>query len=533
MGINERDAFDSLNEEINLYKDSIEILEGILELYKSFFDLKDRNGENKHFLIDYGINIVEKYEYQWIELFDDILIYRKNEVKFEVEDIKAEDFDYIIYGMEKFFNREYRLFLNSWNLEVASFIEKNNRAKNIKVFIDEQNKETIQNFNLKSIKEIIELVRNEAKFEINQVIKRFNKSIGVEKDDLRYFINNKSTIENNVFYDELNLMRETVLRKVDELQSKVKIIIEEKLVKKSLEDINKLTEEKIFAMIKRYKEELNRRYTSILETKEKKITGRYTGKLITSESLHRRCGVILEVELNYLEFVKAVGVECFRILEKEAEAVVNNVFNWEFYSGIYDVKFLSDLENLFEIYKIKGDFILGSMVKGLLKEFIERYQGIINLMIKTRKSRVERLYVFKPITQMGNIFIYDPAIMVHLERYLIDIYDSYDLKQNKNKEMDKIKRAYIGLNDEIERAIEKFNYALKNITAAEGWSNSIQEEKVMLHKAVTLLKEELIKSLNSRFITVFNSFSAMVLRNIQSIENQIKANENNINYSDY
>lgn len=533
MTINVKDTFDSLNNDINLYKDGLELIEGVLELYKTFFDLRDKDGRDKYFIIDCGVNIIEKYKKQWIDLFDNILIFRNSKCDFDIKDIKVDEFHYIIHGMEKFFLKEYGLFLSSWDLEVATFIEKNNSAKNSKFYMIEQSKEQIKNFNLNTIKEIIESVRKEASGELNNIIKAFNRSISIEKDDLRYFIINETSIDLNIFYDELNFMREAVLRKFDDLQEKIKLLIEEKLVKKTLGDINKVTEEKFAVIIRKYKNELNKCYILTIDLMENPMVCCNKNKLITNESLYRRCGAVLEVEINYLQFVRAIGVECLRILEKEAEAVFNNVFNCEFYSGIPDVKFSVDLKNLIEAYKTKSDFILKNLVMGLLKEFINTYHEEILLMLKNRKARIEKLYVFKPITYMGQFHIYEPSVVVHLQRYLSDIYDYYDLKGSKNQELYEIKRTYIGLNEEVKKAVDSFNSSLESIQIEEYKEDSFQSEKVMIHRYTTALKAELWMALNSRYITVFNSFNTMVRRTIEHLQGEMKAFENNIDYSDY
>lgn len=533
MGINKKHVFDSLNNDINLYKDALEIVEGILELYKDYFDLKDRELNNKHLIIDYGVNIIEKYKKQWIELFDNILVFKNNKLELMIKEIKVEDFDYIVYGMEKFFLEGYGLFLSSWDLEVATFGERNSNIKNVSAYMIEQSKEAIQNFNVEYIKEVIEVVISEVHLDLNKVIKVFNRSILIEKDDLKYFIINEASIALNVFYDEVNLVREAILRKFDDLQRKIKVIIEEKLTKKTLEQINKVTEEKIGLIIGRYKEELNKYYILTIDLRGKTIGCSYNNKLITKESLYRRCGSVLEVELKYLQFVRAVGVECFRIIEQEAEAVFNNVFDCEFYSGIHDVKFSRDLKNLIEAYRIKGDFILGNMVMGLLKDFINRYHEIILLMLKNRNDRIEKLYVFKPINYMGNFNIYEPSVVVQLQRLLNDIYASYDLKTNKSQELKEIKRVCIGLNEEIENTVERFNSSLEGFEIKDHMKSFFKDEKIIIHRSITALKSNLWSVLNSRFITLFNCFNGMVGRSIEQLEKEIKFFKNNASYSDY
>lgn len=540
MGINKKHVFDSLNNDINLYKDTLEIVEGILKLYRGYFDLKDRELNNKHLIIDYGVNIIEKYKKRWIELFDNILVFKSNKSELMIKEIKVEDFDYIIHGMEKFFLEGYGLFLSSWDLEVVTFGERNSNIKNVSTYMIEQSKEAIQNFNVKYIKEVIEVVISEVHLDLNKVIKAFNRSILTEKDDLKYFIINEASIALNVFYDEVNLVREAILRKFDDLQGKIKVIIEEKLIKKTLEQINKVTEEKIGLIIGRYKEKLNKYYILTIglrgkpiDLREKTIGCSYNNKLITKESLYRRCGAVLQVELKYLQFVRAIGVECFRIIEQEAEAVFNNVFDCEFYSGIHDVKFSSDLKNLIEAYRIKGDFILGNMVMGLLKDFIHRYHEIIPLMLKNRNDRIEKLYVFKPITYMGNFNIYEPSVVVQLQRLLNDIYASYDLKTNKSQELKEIKRVCIGLNEEIENIVEKFNSSLEGFEITDHMKSFFKDEKIIIHRSITALKSNLWSVLNSRFITVFNCFNGMVGRSIEELEKEIKLFENNASYSDY
>ncbi|MEG2936764.1 MAG: hypothetical protein RR844_09805, partial [Clostridium sp.] len=161
MDTNKKDTFGSLSNDINLYKDGLEIVEGMLELYKNFFDLTDKEGRKHHLIIDYGVNVTEKYKEQWIEVFDNILIFRDNKLKLEIKGLKVEDYNYIIYGMEKFFLKEYEVFLSSWDLEAATFVERNSCIKNIGGYMIEQSKEAILNFNLKCIKEIIEAVRAE------------------------------------------------------------------------------------------------------------------------------------------------------------------------------------------------------------------------------------------------------------------------------------------------------------------------------------------------------------------------------------
>lgn len=533
MDIKKEDTFDSLNNDINLYKDALEIMEGILELYKSCFDLKDRELNNKHFIIDYGVNIIEKYKEQWIELFDNILVFKNNKSELMINDIKVEDFDYIIHGMGNLFLTEYGLFLSSWDLEVATFKERNRNAKKINSYMIEQSKEEILNFNIKYIKEIIVAVRHEVRLELNNDIKEFNKSASIEKEDLKYFIINEGSMKLSIFSDEFNLMRESVSRKVDDLHGKIKVIIEEKLVKKTLELINKVTEEKVGLIIRRYKEELNRYYISTIDLRGKTIDCSYNNKLITDEGLYRRCGAVAEVELTYLQFIRRVGVECLRILEQEAEALFNNVFNCEFYSGLHDIKFVGDFKNLIEAYKIKGDFILDNMVKKLLKEFINRYHEIIFLMLQNRKDRIEKLYVFKPITYMGNFQIYEPSVVVQFQRLLKDIYDNYDLKANKKEALKGLKRTYIGLNEEVKKAVDKFNSSLGSFEINDDTKNSFKDEKVILHRGITLLKAELWRALNSRFISVFNCFNGMVVKSIEQLEGEIKLLESKINYSDY
>lgn len=533
MGINKKDVFDSLNNDINLYKDALGIVEGILELYKSYFDLKDRELNNKHLIIDYGVNIIEKYKKQWIELFDNILVFKNNKSQLMINEIKAEEFDYIIHGMEKFFLEGYGLFLDSWNLELATFVEKNGGIEGVSSYIIKQFKEAIQNFNIKYIKEVIEAVRSEVHLDLNKVIKVFNRSILIEKDDLKYFIINEASIDLNVFYDEVKLVREAILRKFDDLQGKIKVIIEEKLAKKIYEQINKVTEEKIDLIINRYKEELNKYYILTIDLGGKTIGCSYNNKLITKESLYKRCGAVIEAELKYLQLVRAIGVECFRIIEQEAEAVFNNVFNCEFYLGIYDVKFSNDLKNLIEAYKIKGNFILVNMVMGLLKDFIHIYHKIILMMLKNRIDRIEKLYVFKPITYMGNFNIYEPSVVVQLQRLLNDIYASYDLKANKNQELKEIKRGCVGLSEEIEKTVEKFNSSLECFEIKDHMNNFFKDEKIIIHRSITELKSNLWSILNSRFITVFNCFNGMVGRSIEQLEKEIKFFKNNASYSDY
>ncbi|WP_040192178.1 hypothetical protein [Clostridium culturomicium] len=531
MDANIKDTFDSLNNDINLYKDGLEIVEGMLELYRSFFCLTDKEGNSRNFIIDYGVNIIEKYKKQWIDLFENAMIFRNIKSLPEIQEIKVENFNYIFYSMEKFFLKEYGLFLNSWNLEIATFVERNSNVKNINVYIIEQSKDDIRKFNLKFIKQIIEEVKSEAYLEMDNLVKALGKSISIEHDDLKYFIANKSSMDLNTFYDEVNLMRESVFMKIDEFQEKVKVIIEEKLVKETLNKINQATEEKLGLIIKNYIETLNKYYILTMDMEKKTTMCRCRNSLITNESLYRRCISVLEGELTYICFVKSIYIEGFRSFEQETQGRFNDVFNHEFYSSIYDIRFPSDFENLIEAYEVKTSFILNSLVTEIIKSFIYKCEEIILFMVKNRKERIEKLYVFKPITYMGNFNIYEPSVMLQLHRGLNDIYLNYDLKLNESKELKAVKKAYLGLKEEVYDIVKTFNY--KNIEVESLLDVTVEEENNIIHSNVTFLKDEAWKLLNSRLINIFNSFNSMIERSIKQLELEINLYKSRIDYIDY
>lgn len=533
MDTNKKDTFDSLNSDINLYKDGLEIVEGMLELYKSFFDLTDREGRKRHLIIDYGVNVIERYKEQWIEVFEDILIFRDNKLKIEIREIKVDDYNYIIYGMEKFFIKEYEVFLSSWDLEAATFMERNSCIKNIGGYMMGQSKEAILNFNLKCIKEIIEAVRAEAYIELNNVINLFNRSISIEKDDLKYFIEHEGSIELSIFFDEVNLIRDSVLNKIETVEEKLKEIIEESLVEKTLSNINTAIEEKLRSIIKAYKDEINKIYISNMKFDLKGLPHKFNNKVIKNEELYRRCRAVLEVELNYLQFVRMIGIECLRILEAKAKADFNNVFTREFYSVINDGKSFTDFENIVEGYKIKADFILKNLTIGLLNDFIQRYNEIIHLMLRDRKYRIEKLYLFKPINYMGNFNLYESSEVIHLHKLIYKIYDSYDVKNNDNHKVKEIKRIYIGLDEEEEKSIHNFNLFLESVEVDEDRRSSLQEEKKIVYQGIAAFKDELWSILDGRFIRIFNWFNEMIKGSIEHLDVGSKMYENSINYTDY
>lgn len=533
MDINKKDTFGSLNNDINLYKDGLEIVEGMLELYKSFFDLTDREGGKRYLIIDYGVSLIERYKEQWIEIFDNILIFRNNKLKVEIRKIKVEDYNYIVYGMEKIFLKEYEVFLSSWDLEAATFVERNSCIKNIGSYMIGQSKEAILNFNLRCIKEIIEAVRVEAYIKLNNVINLFDRSISIEKDDLKYFIEHEGSIDLSIFYDEVSLMRDAVLNKIEALEDKIKEIIQESLVKKTLSNINKATEEKLRSIIKAYKDEINKVYISNMKSDLKSLPHKFNNKVIKNEEIYRRCRSVLEVELNYLQFVKMIGIECLRILECKAKADFNNVFICEFYSVINDGKSFADFENIVEGYKIKADFILRNLTMKLLKDFTQRYNEIVHLMLRDRKYRIEKLYFFKPINYMGNFNLYEASEVIHLHKLIYKIYDSYDVENNYNHKVMEIKRIYMGLDQEVEKSIHNFSSFLESVEVDEYIRSSLQEEKKIIYQGISAFKDELWSILNGRFISIFNCFNEMIKESIEHLDAGSKIYENSINYTDY
>ena len=124
-------------------------------------------------------------------------------------------------------------------------------------------------------------------------------------------------------------------------------------------------------------------------------------------------------------------------------------------------------------------------------------------------------------------------MVVQLQVILNDIYASYDLKANKNQELKEIKRVCVGLSEEIEKTVEKFNSSLEGFEIKDHMNNFFKDEKIIIHRSITALKSNLWRGLNSRFITVFNCFNSMVGRSIEQLEKEIKLFNNNINYLDY
>ena len=152
-------------------------------------------------------------------------------------------------------------------------------------------------------------------------------------------------------------------------------------------------------------------------------------------------------------------------------------------------------------------------------------------MVKNRKERIEKLYVFKPITYMGNFNIYEPSVMLQLHRGLNDIYLNYNLKLNESKELKAVKKAYLGLKEEVYDIVKTFNY--KNIEVESLLDVTVEEENNIIHSNVTFLKDEAWKLLNSRLINIFNSFNSMIERSIKQLELEINLYKSRIDYIDY
>lgn len=531
MDTSKKDTFDSVNNDINLYKDELEIVDGMLAFYKSLFDLRDSQGKESSFIIDYGVNIIENYRQEWIKLFDNILIFKNNILDFPIKDIKAEDYNYIIYGMEKIFLKEYELFLNSWDIEAATFSERNSNTENIRKYMIEQSKEEIRGFNIKYIKDIIYTERNNAEVELKSTIKAFNKSVYIEKEDLKYFINHEGSMDLKIFYDEVNFIRESVLNKFDDLMETIEDIIKEKLVKKTLKQINAATEEKLNCILTNYKEAINKCCISKIQLKEDSKVLRGNNKLLSKNSFYTRCVAILENEITYFQFVKAVGGEYFRIQDQEAKGLFNEVFTSEFYGGIYSVQFYSDFENLIEAYNIKVNFILDNLLNGLLLEYIKGYEEIVVKMLQVRKNIISKLYIFKPITYMGNFNIYEPIFTAQLHNLLSEVYNSYDFKDNKNRELMKIKTGYVGLKEEVEKGIKIFKQSLGELQMEEK-NYSVNEATIKVYEAVGALKEYMWKVLHNRFVKGFAVFNGSITQSIEVFEREVTLYEGKVEYQD-
>lgn len=525
MKNNKKDTFDSLNNRINAYKDGLGILEGLLNLYKSCFDFDNQESLINNLTIDYGVKVIETYKSDGLKVFHNILMGDLSNNDYIITNIEYGNCIYPLETIESFTLDSFNFFINTMDLEINTFLEKNEfEFSDLEFYMNITSIDSLKKLILDLIKNTIKKSKKFVVDEIRLKVEEANRSLWTMKKEISVLISDKDNIEWEVFIEQFLYLRDGYLERIEELQNIIRSLAEEAFLKSSVKHINRIIQYEMQKLMDKYKGNLNKCFILKL------VNGRdnyrescfVKTKAIDAKETDTRCWEILSLELEYFSLGLRLVVNNFNVLEGKFKANLDSIFYNEFYSPMYVVESQEDFSTMIEAFKTKASYIVYNIVINMFKLFTIEYHKSISLIAKKRIESIEKLYFFKPISYMGFVKIYNPEIVVGLQKELYAIYGTYDFKRNMDEGIDKIFSSSTILNSEVEELIEVFTYKL-NIESSNA---ELNEKKKSFQENINNLKSDLWEKIYDKFIYNYIYLNQSILNNIDSIKRAMKLYEN-------
>lgn len=525
MKNNKKDTFDSLNNKINAYKDGLGILDGLLSLYKSCFDFDKQDSVINNLIIDYGLKIIEKYKGEGLKVFHNILIKDISNNDYTINNIEYGKFMHDLEAIESFVFDSFNFFINTMDLEISTFLEKNEfEFSDLNFYMNITCIDSLKKLILDLIKKTLKKSKKFVVDEIRLKVEEFNRSLWKMKKEISVLMSDKVNMEWEFFIEQVLYLRDGYLERIEELQNTIRSLAEERFFKSNVKYINIIIQYEIQKLTDKYKGDLNKCF--ILKLVNERDNYRENcfvkTKTISDKDTYVRREEILSIELEYFSLGLRLVVNNFNVLEGQIKANLDSVFYNELYSPMYVVESQEDFSTMIEAFEAKASYIVYNMAINMFKFFTIEYPKSISLMMKKRIESIEKLYFFKPISYMGIVKIHNPEIVVGLQKELYAIYGTYDFKKNMDKGLDKMLSGSKILNSEVEELIDGFINKLQ----IESSNAELNEKKKSFQENINNLKSELWRNLDSKFIYDFNYLNQSIIGDIESIKRAMKLYEN-------
>ena len=518
-----------VNSKINLYRDGIEMLEEILKLYINCFSLNNGYSGESNLIIDYGIDVIEKYKNNILNTFYNV-IENQDYIDSKLQDrINFKEFLSNIENFKRSIIINLKQFFSFWRLELETYIEKNNMD-----FFKKKSYVCLETINSieKSIIDILNVTvgKGEA-IAINKLeyeIVNFNKSLFDLDEEIKKIFMNKYEIHSLSLNERLILLSDRFLDNIDELENNIQVILKNEFFIESLTYIDTAVEEDIKKLINKYKKELNNLYAYELNNKKStlKSTYNFENKIIGMDKLNERFIKIISLEKDYLKYILNDFIEKFNLTESELKYNLSRVFYNEFYRAVYNIRSIEDLILTVESLDIKVNYIIYNMVTYMMNIFESRYNSTI-FKLRKRIDVIENRYIFKPVKFADNYNIYNLDKIQQLQEKLFKLYSGHN-KFSIDINIDEV--LYYGYNfkNYIEDFIEKIKLYKNNYKFDVELMFKIKKH---LLKNIKFMEDNIWMMIDTQIINQSNYLNDKLVKDVDIIKRDIRIYESELSYN--
>ena len=368
--------------DINLYRDGIEILEETLNIYINYFSLSSYGLEDINLIIEYLVNGIEKYKNNILNAFYNYhIIENQDYIDFKLHyGINFKEFLSNIENFKRYSIINLKCFFSFWRLELETYVERNNMSLfKDKSYILIEIINNIENSVICILDETLDKGETVAINKLDYEILNFNKIIFDLDEELKKIFMDKYEIHSLSLNERLIILSDSFLDNVDELEKCIKTIFKNEFFIENLTQIDTTVEESIKKLINKYKKELNKLYVDELNNKEdtlKEICN-FENKITDIDKIYEIFIDIISLENEYLKYMSYTFVKSFNLIENKLKYNLSRVFYNEFYRTIYDINSIEDLILIVESLEIKVNYIICNMATYMLNIFEDRYNSVI------------------------------------------------------------------------------------------------------------------------------------------------------------
>ncbi|GEM_PF-5136994 len=525
---NKKEAtFDSLNDDINSYSDALEILNNMGTLYKSYFNFQQNKLINRDdFIVDCGTHVIGKCSVKGLRIFHDILTSNTTEFN-QIINIPDDEILYTIAEVQKTISQRLHLFSSSWYLEVRTFVEKNGpKLNDLNYHMVMASIDYSKSFIFDIMATTMERHHKKVTEKVKKEIAGFNRRLWILQRDIKSQFQNKRNLESREFNEGIFSVRDRFLEEVEGLKSSIEQLIVNELFIDSARYISTVMESEIQLQIHKYKKKLNKCFIEEMSLLKEKRSYDYNfnNKNVDKAELYGKCREVLCVEGENLRLMLRMIVEDFNIIMDEIKFNLESVFYNEFYSPIYDVKSEADFKAMMMAFQDKVSYFVYNLAMNMIEIFNKRYHSNIISKMKDRSERISKMYLFKPIGYMGTFNIYNPTVVIDLQRKLCDLYNAYNFEVDCDEEIGRKLGSQKTFKGKVQELIDKYIYYSKRSLVWENGSmeGSIEEKKKKFYENIYNLNKVFWEVLDSEFIYKFDYLNQSIRRDLEWLEREIE-----------